>query len=89
MQDKITQIVLNFFPDAQAVYLFGSFGTGDEWPNSDVDIALLLPPSTAKQATYLELGDLRLALEYLLSKEVDLVNFASGIYCVSERSHCG
>jgi len=74
MQDKITQIVLNFFPDTQAVYLFGSFGTGDEWPNSDVDIALLLPPITAKQTAYLDMGDLRLALEHLLSKEVDLVN---------------
>ena len=74
MHEKITTAVLTHFPDMQAIYLFGSYGTQDEWPNSDVDIALLLPPEKAKQTDYLALNDLRLALERLLNKEVDLIN---------------
>jgi predicted nucleotidyltransferase len=27
-----------------AIYLFGSYGTEQEWPESDVDIAVLLTP---------------------------------------------
>ncbi len=31
-------------PQAWAVYVYGSFARGDEWPNSDLDIAVLMPP---------------------------------------------
>jgi predicted nucleotidyltransferase len=31
-------------PDAWAIYVFGSFARGDEWPGSDLDLAILLPP---------------------------------------------
>ena len=30
-------------PDVWAIYVYGSFARGDEWPNSDVDLAVLLP----------------------------------------------
>lgn len=76
MQAKITETILTHFPDTQAIYLFGSYGTQDEWPDSDVDIALLLPPIMAKQTDYLALDDLRRALERLLGKEVDLINLS-------------
>ncbi|MBK6563551.1 nucleotidyltransferase domain-containing protein [Candidatus Amarobacter glycogenicus] len=36
------RIILQHYPTTQAIYLFGSFGTADEWPTSDVDIAVLL-----------------------------------------------
>lgn len=74
MHTKITQTVLANFPDVQAIYLFGSYDTDDEWPTSDVDIALLLPPAAAKQTDFWALNDLRSALERLLGKEVDLIN---------------
>ena len=38
------RVVLEHYPLAQAIYLFGTYGTVDEWPDSDVDIAVLLPP---------------------------------------------
>ncbi len=41
----IVRTVLDHYPDTQAIYLFGSYGTENEWPDSDVDIALLLPPT--------------------------------------------
>lgn len=31
-------------PDAWAIYVFGSFARGEEWPSSDLDLAVLLPP---------------------------------------------
>ncbi|MEW6750612.1 MAG: nucleotidyltransferase domain-containing protein [Candidatus Latescibacterota bacterium] len=65
---------LQAFADAQALYLFGSFGTADEWPESDVDIAILLPPSSAKKAGFLSLHPLRAQLASLVGREVDLVN---------------
>jgi predicted nucleotidyltransferase len=95
MQAKITQTILAHFPDAQAIYLFGSYDTENEWPTSDVDIALLLPPTLAKQTDFWTLNDLRSALEQLLRKEVDLVNlrqvstvFRKEIIMADRRIYC-
>jgi uncharacterized protein len=73
-RSSITRLVLEHFPDVQAIYLFGSYGTEQEWPESDVDIALLLPPESSKKAGLLMISDLRSALEALLKKDVDLIN---------------
>ena len=95
MHEEITRVVLTHFPDVQAIYLFGSHGTEDEWPTSDVDIALLLPPQTAKQIDFWALNDLRSAPENLLSKEVDLINlrqvstvFQKEIIMTDRRIYC-
>ena len=74
INEQIVQTILTHTPQVQAVYLFGSYGTADERPTSDVDIALLLPPEQAKVVGNLLLGELHLALAELLGKEVDLVN---------------
>lgn len=70
----IVRIVLEHYPEVQAIYLFGTYGTLDEWPDSDVDIAVLLPPAEAKRAGALVMSDLHLVLETLLGKDVDLIN---------------
>ena len=72
--DKIIRTVLEHYPHTQAVYLFGSYAAGQEWPESDVDIAVLLPPEEAKKAGLFQMSDLRFDLETLLGKEVDLIN---------------
>jgi uncharacterized protein len=36
--------LLTALPDAWAIYAYGSFARGDEWPSSDIDLAVLLPP---------------------------------------------
>lgn len=72
--DIISMTVLNFYPDVEAVYIFGSHGTEDEWQDSDVDIALLLSPGRAKVIKGLIMTDCWLALADVLKKEVDLVN---------------
>jgi predicted nucleotidyltransferase len=70
----ITKTILEHYPDTQAIYVYGTYGTADEWPDSDIDIAVLLPPKQAKEAQYLAVGDLRFELEATLDKKVDLVN---------------
>ena len=72
--DVIVRTVLEHYSTAQAIYLFGTYGTADEWPDSDVDIAVLFSPQQAKTAGLLALSDLRFELEALLKKEVDLIN---------------
>lgn len=73
-EDRIVGTVLSVYPNTQAIYLFGSWGTEDEWPSSDVDIALLLPPEDARRIGSLAMSDLRFALQELLKKDVDLIN---------------
>lgn len=62
------------WPDVQAIYLFGSWGTEDEWPSSDVDIAVLLPPQQAKALGTMALIQTQTRLSSLLRKPVDLLN---------------
>ncbi|MHB8814255.1 MAG: type VII toxin-antitoxin system MntA family adenylyltransferase antitoxin [Steroidobacteraceae bacterium] len=37
--------LLTALPDAWAIYVFGSFARAEEWPGSDLDLAVLLPPA--------------------------------------------
>jgi predicted nucleotidyltransferase len=72
--EEIVRATLKFYPDAQAIYLFGTFGTVDERQDSDADIALLLPPELAKSTRNLMISPLHEELEELLKKKVDLLN---------------
>lgn len=36
--------LLAALPDAWAIYAFGSFARAEDWPGSDLDLAVLLPP---------------------------------------------
>ncbi len=74
VQGAIIRTVLEHYPNVQGIYLFGSYGTADEWPDSDVDIALLLPPLEAKEAGTFVMSKLHSVLESLLRKDVDLIN---------------
>lgn len=71
----IVQTILRRYPDTQAIYLFGSWGTGDEWPHSDVDIAVLLPVRTAKNVDCEQWLELASEIGQALRREkVDLIN---------------
>jgi len=71
---RIVRMVLEHYPDVQGIYLFGSHGTEFDRPESDVDLALLLPHDQARRERHLAMSPCRLALEKILRKEVDLVN---------------
>jgi predicted nucleotidyltransferase len=42
--DAARDAVLTALPEVWAVYVYGSFARGEDWPDSDLDIAVLLPP---------------------------------------------
>lgn len=70
----IVAVITRHCPGVEAIYLFGSYGTEGEWPDSDADIALLLPPEMAKTLGVLDLIKTQTELSSLLHKSVDLLN---------------
>jgi uncharacterized protein len=72
--DTIVRIILEHYPTAQAIYLFGTYGTTDEWRDSDVDIAVLLPPGKAPRRPHLMLTPCYCSLMDALGKPVDLLS---------------
>lgn len=66
------RIITRHLPDTQAVYLFGSYGTEDQRPDSDVDLAVLLPP--AHKHITAQMIELTGMLVDQLGRSVDLVN---------------
>lgn len=71
---RIIKTVLDHYPTVQGIYLFGSYGTENEWPESDIDIALLLSHNQAKEVKNLTMSQCRFDLEDAVQKEVDLLN---------------
>jgi predicted nucleotidyltransferase len=73
-QEALIETVLTQYPYTQAIYLFGSWGTPDEWPNSDLDMAVLLPPDQSKAVDFWSWIDLSTRLGEIVRKQVDLLN---------------
>jgi uncharacterized protein len=72
--EAIIKIIVHHYPSTQGIYLFGSYQTDDEWPDSDVDIATLLPHDAAKAERLIAVSECKNSLEEALRREVDLVN---------------
>jgi predicted nucleotidyltransferase len=77
-----------YYPSVQAVYLFGSAADGTERADSDIDIALLLPPEEAKGAGSLAFSDLRFDLEAQLGRRIDLVNLRTASTVFKKEITC-
>lgn len=71
---RIVEAICNACPEVQALYLFGSFVTGQTHPDSDVDVALLLPAPRAAAIDGWPLLELATTLEAALQRRCDLVN---------------
>ncbi|QKK02173.1 MAG: nucleotidyltransferase domain-containing protein [Pseudomonadota bacterium] len=87
--------VLDAYPRVQAVYLFGSTVDGEQRGDSDIDVAVLLPPEDARRVGSLLMGALHEQLESLLGRSVDLINlrevstvFQNEIIASGQRIHC-
>lgn len=74
MNQAIAETITRYYPDIQAIYLFGSYGRGFERTDSDIDLAVLLPHRTATENRSLGLLSLASALKELAGREVDLIN---------------
>jgi predicted nucleotidyltransferase len=71
---NMIDIIMDFYPSLQGIYLFGSYQTEREWPDSDVDVAILFPHDMAAKETNLVFSDCKFKLEEFLKKDVDLIN---------------
>ena len=69
----IVHCVRDAYPGVQAIYLFGSHADGSARSDSDVDLALLLPPSDRADPN-LFMNPLHLRLQSLTGSDVDLIN---------------
>ncbi len=72
--EAIVHTVLHFYPEVEAIYLFGSYQTDYERKDSDADIALLFPHNRAKAINNIAISECRYALEEVLDKTADMVN---------------
>ncbi len=71
----LIQAVCISHPNTQAIYLYGTWGTEDQRRGSDLDIAVLLPPATARTVDHS--AWLRLSVEVAQAAKVeyaDLIN---------------
>ncbi len=71
---SIIDTVRKHHRNVQGIYLFGTFGTDTERTDSDLDLALLLPPAEAMKEKNLAIGACRDSLEELSGRVVDLIN---------------
>lgn len=72
--EAIVKTVLKFYPDVEAIYLFGTYLTTDEHKVSDVDIAILFSCDKARTVKNIAMSECRFALEDVLKRTVDLIN---------------
>ncbi len=73
-EKAIIQIIRESHPDVQAIYIFGSYDTQQYWADSDIDIALLLPPPRAESRGLLELNACREVISDFVRRRIDLIN---------------
>lgn len=62
--------LLEALPDAWAIYVFGSVARGEEWPSSDLDLAVLLPPARRIES----LLDVVSSVSARVHRDVDVVD---------------
>ena len=72
---KIILPILKQYPKTQAIYMFGSYGTENQWPNSDLDVAILFPVMAAKRVDFWEWLEVSNAIAAAIQiKNVDFIN---------------
>ena len=73
--DRINRLVLDAHPGAQAIYVYGTWGTDAERPDSDVDVAVLLPHDAAMRVDRWQWHLLAVSIAGAVGAEhADLVN---------------
>lgn len=69
-ESGIIRLLLAELPELQAAYVFGSEARGDSTPQSDIDLAILVPVALEAVARW----ELQEKLANLLRRDVDLVD---------------
>jgi predicted nucleotidyltransferase len=67
-------IIRQHYPQLEAISLFGSYAQGTPWPQSDIDLAVLLPAALAHKEPPMVLSPCVSELSMKLQRDIDLVN---------------
>ena len=94
--NQIVDAILRQYPQTQAIYLFGTYGTNDQRPSSDLDVAVLLPAELSAQVDFRMWVDLSNELADITGvAKVDLINlrkvstvFQKEIIMAERRVYC-
>ncbi len=93
--------ILKAYPKTQAIYIYGTWGTEYQRQDSDLDIAVLLPNTTARDIDYSTWGHLSVEVASAAKVDrIDLVNLRTApvilrkeiiaadrrIYCADENA---
>jgi predicted nucleotidyltransferase len=68
--DTARDTVLATLPEVWAIYVYGSFARDEDWPDSDLDIAVLLPPEQRVPDLLQLMGD----ISKRIHRDVDVVD---------------
>ena len=71
---ELIKKIVHQFSTVSAIYIFGSFATGEIWPTSDLDLAILPHPTSQEPISEIELIKLAVTLGGNYKRKVDLVN---------------
>lgn len=69
--EGVVALILDRVPQVQGIYLFGSFATGNAHLESDLDLALLLPPALVLQSSLVVA--LSQDMSELAGRDIDLI----------------
>ena len=77
-REKIIELIQHHYPEVIAIYLFGSYHTGDADSKSDIDIAILLPKAVDAHKHWMNMQEIGITLK----QEIDLIqlNTASTVF---------
>lgn len=80
---QLTAAIRSVFPEAVAAWLYGSAASGLMNAESDIDIAVLLPPRDVRKTAWSLKSEAQILAERL-NRKIDLVNF-SAVSCVLQK----
>lgn len=73
-EELAAHVIRQHYPQVEAISLFGSYAQGTPWPQSDVDLAVLLPAALARKEPPMALSPCVSELSMKLLHDIDLVN---------------
>jgi predicted nucleotidyltransferase len=73
-EELADQVIRQHYPRVEAISLFGSYAQGTPWPQSDIDLAVLLPAALARNEPPMALSPCVSELSMKLRRDIDLVN---------------